>query len=126
MTGMIEKEIRENMKRVAKKYGVIVSLLLSATMTACATTKPLTCLETPETVIPYWIDGIIFVSSAMVEKNRYWLEKYKNGKATPDDLVRVLESNKRFHEGMVGRLEAAKECAALARQELIDAQEDDQ
>lgn len=97
-------------------------------MTACATTKKnnTVCLDTPETVTPYWVDGVIYVSSAMVDKNQYWLEKYKNGKATPDDLVRLVESNTRFHKGMIGRMEAAKECAALARQELIDAQEDDQ
>lgn len=61
----------------------------------------------------------------MIDKNEYWKQKYRNGKATPEDLIKLIDSNSRFYKGLIGRMEAHKECAALARQELIDAQEED-
>jgi len=120
---MRERNVGESMKHDVKSLMLVGLLLLSAC--SKAETKPTTCLDTPLTVIPYWVDGIIYVSSAMADKDRYWIKKYKDGEATSDDLIKVLESNVRFHDGMVGRMEAAKECAALARQELIDSQDDD-
>jgi len=94
----------------------VLALFLSLGLVACS--APVR--ETPETVCPYWIDGVIFVSSRMVDKNTYWLAKYRAGNANVDDLVKVIESNTRFHQGMVGRMEAAKEEAAAAREAMED------
>lgn len=96
------------------KFKCVVLALLFCGVAACSTPAPV-AKETPQTVVPYWIDGIICVSSRMVEKNRYWLAKYKAGNATTADLLWVIESNMRYHQGMIGRMEAAKEEAAAAR-----------
>lgn len=106
-----------------KRFVLIGALLIAGLAAGCSSTKA--PAETSETVVPYWIDGVALCASRMIDKNDYWIDKFRKGKATPEDLVRILESNSRFYRGLNGRLDAYKYCAALAREEMLAQQKEE-
>lgn len=109
-----------------KRAGLLIAILLAGSLTACSSTKKTVSLDTPETVVPYWIDGVSLCCSRMISKNEYWEQKFKNGKATPQDLIEILRSNNRFYKGLIGRMEAHRYCAAVAREELLAQQKEEE
>ena len=82
-------------------------------MASCSTTTPIIVKTQPLELY----DGLSFCAQGMLEKNQYWLEKYRVGDADKNDLVELIRSNSRFQQALIGRIDAYKECKAIEDEE---------
>ena len=92
------------------KIATLIMLLMLGACTAEPVVKT-------EKILPYWIDGISNINSAMLDKNIYWLNKIEHGKATEEDKLKLIKSNIRFYRGMIDYIQAQKENFVREQQE---------